>query len=86
MKFYWPLVQFLRARVNWPSETRVKCEIGKLKRESRLGVPRIRKGGREQAAGNVRPFHPSKEKLGAPSENQMRSEDHLSNGFARSVT
>jgi hypothetical protein len=40
MKFYWPLVQFLparqycggRARVNWTSETRVKCEIGKLER------------------------------------------------------
>jgi hypothetical protein len=40
MKFYWPLVQFLPARqycggrapVNWTPETRVKCEIGKLKR------------------------------------------------------
>jgi hypothetical protein len=35
-KFDWPLDQFLRFRVQWPSEPRVKCENGKLKRGSQL--------------------------------------------------
>jgi hypothetical protein len=35
-KFDWPRDQFLRDRVHWPSERRVKCENGKLKRESQL--------------------------------------------------
>jgi hypothetical protein len=35
-KFDWPLDQFLRDRVQWPSEPRVKCENGKLKRGSQL--------------------------------------------------
>jgi hypothetical protein len=35
-KFDWPRDQFLRFRVQWPSERRVKCENGKLKRGSQL--------------------------------------------------
>jgi hypothetical protein len=35
-KFDWPRDQFLRFRVQWPSERGVKCENGKLKRGSQL--------------------------------------------------
>jgi hypothetical protein len=37
-KFDWPLDQFLRERVQWPSERRVKCENGKLKRGEPVGI------------------------------------------------
>jgi hypothetical protein len=44
-KFDWPLDQFLRFRVQWSSEPRMKCENGKLKRGSQsefgsLGIGR----------------------------------------------
>jgi hypothetical protein len=35
-KFDWPLDQFLRDRVQWPSEPREKSENGKLRRGSQL--------------------------------------------------
>jgi hypothetical protein len=37
-KFDWPCDQFLRFRVQWPSERRVKFENGKLKRREPVGI------------------------------------------------
>src|SRR5208282_3777875 len=43
MKFYCPLGRFLSARVNWPFESLVKCETGKLKAVRSAALPETKR-------------------------------------------